>query len=305
MTIRRLIASLANQEHLNFVMTNRIPRRLVTRAVGWFSRLEQPWIRKLSLHVWGMFSTIELDDAERREFSSMHECFIRRLKPGTRPLDLRTDILVSPCDAIVGAHGTIHRHTLLQAKGSSYSLQELLLGSIPAEYFDQGSYVTLRITAAMYHRFHAPYDCMIERVDYLSGDTWNVNPIALRRVPKLFCKNERAVIHARLRDDGQTIALVPVAAILVAGIRLNFLDVSLHLKYDGPCQMGCRADVRKGEELGWFEHGSTIIVITPAGFTLCGNVIENSVIRVGQPLLRMANRHDEQPPPTCADSLHR
>ena len=74
----------------------------------------------------------------------------------------------------------------------------------------------------MYHRFHAPHDCTVLHVTYLSGDTWNVNPIALARVERLFCRNERALLRARLKT-GQVIALVPVAAILVASLRLHFL----------------------------------------------------------------------------------
>jgi phosphatidylserine decarboxylase len=82
----------------------------------------------------------------------------------------------------------------------------------------------------MYHRFHAPHDGTVEHVSYLSGDTWNVNPIALKRVERLFCRNERAVIRLRLAN-GTPLALVPVAAILVASIRLHFLNVLLHLRY--------------------------------------------------------------------------
>ena len=79
----------------------------------------------------------------------------------------------------------------------------------------------------MYHRFHAPHDCHIEQVTLIHGDTWNVNPIALKRIERLFCKNERAVIRARL-TTGEALTLVPVAAILVASIRLHFLDLVLN-----------------------------------------------------------------------------
>ena len=99
----------------------------------------------------------------------------------------------------------------------------------------------------MYHRFHAPHDCRVEQVTYISGDTWNVNPIALKRVEKLFCKNERAVIADAARRDRRTlVTLVPVAAILVASIRLHFLDVLLHLRYRGPNVIACDAHVRQG-----------------------------------------------------------
>jgi phosphatidylserine decarboxylase len=126
----------------------------------------------------------------------------------------------------------------------------------------------------------------VEQVNYISGDTWNVNPIALRRVEKLFCKNERAVIRCRL-PSGALVTLVPVAAILVASIRLRFLDVLLHLKYRGPNVIPCDVGLLKGDEMGWFEHGSTIIVFAPECMSLCSDVHEGDRIKMGQALLQM------------------
>jgi phosphatidylserine decarboxylase len=81
---------------------------------------------------------------------------------------------------------------------------------------------------------------------------------------------------------------VPVAAILVASVRLHFLDVLLHLKYRGPNTIRCDARLRKGEEMGWFQHGSTIIAFAPPGVTLCERLRQASVIRMGEPLFRLA-----------------
>ena len=125
----------------------------------------------------------------------MHDCFIRQLKDGARPVDRSAEILVSPCDAIVGATGTIAGTDLYQIKGFPYTLEELLCDPDLVEAHRDGRYVTLRLTSSMYHRFHAPHDCRVDQVTYISGDTWNVNPIALRRVEKLFCKNERALLR--------------------------------------------------------------------------------------------------------------
>ena len=137
----------------------------------------------------------------------------------------------------------------------------------------------------MYHRFHAPHDCRIERVTLIHGDTWNVNPIALKRVERLFCKNERAVIRTRLQT-GEAFTLVPVAAILVASIRLHFLDIVLNAQTRGPTVFPCDASVKKGDELGWFEHGSTIILLAPGDFEFCDNVEDSVRVRAGQPLMR-------------------
>jgi phosphatidylserine decarboxylase len=287
MTIRSMLAAVAQQEDLNFLLTNRIPRRLATQFMGWFGRIENPLIRDLSIGAWRLFADPDLGEAARSEFASLHDCFIRELKEGVRPIDPDPRLLTSPCDAIVGASGRIEGTSLIQAKGFPYTLTDLLHDPELVDLYRDGRYVTLRLTSSMYHRFHAPHDCRVEQVTYISGDTWNTNPIAIRRVEKLFCKNERAVVRTRLAATGDLITLVPVASILVASIRLHFLDVLLHLAHRGPNVIACDATFRKGQEMGWFELGSTIIVFAPNGFSLCENVREGTVIRMGQPLLRL------------------
>ncbi len=285
MSIRSNLLRVVQQEDINFLLTNRIPRRWVTQFMGWFSQLEQPLIRDLSLRVWQTFADLELEDAARTDFKSMHDCFVRELREGARPIDLNPALVTSPCDAIVGASGRIEGDDLIQAKGFHYTLHDLLADPELVALYRDGTYVTLRLTSSMYHRFHAPADCVVERVTYFSGDTWNTNPIALKRVEKLFCKNERAVIRTRLAD-GTTLTLVPVAAILIASIRLHFLDVLLHLRHRGPNVISCSAKFRKGQEMGWFQHGSTIIMFAPKGFELCSHVQQGDTIRMGQALLR-------------------
>jgi phosphatidylserine decarboxylase len=284
MKAKSLIGRLTQQEDINFLFSNRIPRRLVTRFMGWWSRIEHPWVCNGSIALWRLFSDLDLSEAKTPHFKSLHDCFTRELKEGARSIDMRAAHLISPCDGLVGACGPIVRGTVLQAKGFPYSLTELTADAELAAQYEGGQYITLRLTSSMYHRFHAPADCRVEQVNYISGDTWNVNPIALKRVARLFCKNERAVIRCRLAA-GALLTLVPVAAILVASIRLRFLDVLLHLKYRGPNRIPCDAPLRRGEEMGWFEHGSTIIVLTPPGIGLAEGVFEGARVRMGQPLM--------------------
>jgi phosphatidylserine decarboxylase len=287
MTVRSLIGKVCQQEDINFLLTNRIPRRIATQFMGWLSKIEQPLVRDLSIGMWRLFSDLDLSEAKKTHFTSMHDCFTRELKEGVRPVDRDPRILVSPCDGIVGASGQVADTEVIQAKGFPYTLSDLLRDPDLVNTYRNGHYVTLRLTSGMYHRFHAPHDCRVEQVTYLSGDTWNVNPIALKRVEKLFCKNERAVLRARLIASGHLITLVPVAAILVASIRLHFLDSVTHVRECGPRPVACNARFEKGAEMGWFEHGSTIIVFAPAEFSLCANVREGGLIRVGQPLLHL------------------
>ncbi len=286
MTAKSLIARIVQQEDVNFLLTNRIPRSLLTRLMGRLSRIEHPWVCKTCIALWRLFSDLDLREAKRTNFKSVHECFTRELKEGARPVDPDPAFLVSPCDALVGACGKVEQGMVLQAKGFPYPLLDLLGDPELASYYRDGQYVTLRLTSSMYHRFHAPADCRVEQVNYISGDTWNVNPIALKRVERLFCKNERAVIQCRL-PGGALVTLVPVAAILVASMRLRFVDVLLHLRYRGPNVIPCDAPLRRGEEMGWFEHGSTIIVFAPRGAGLSDEVRAGGSIRMGRKLMRI------------------
>ena len=287
MTIRQTIKNLLNQEDLNFLLTNRLPRKWLTEFMGRFSKIEQPLVRDASIAIWKYFSDLDLTEAKKSHFTSMHDCFTRELKEGARTIDMDPSVMSSPVDAFVGAHGRIEAGQLFQAKGFPYTLADLIGSGEDASAWQDGYFVTLRLSSSMYHRFHAPHDCTVERVRYFSGDTWNVNPIALKRVEKLFCKNERALLRVEVGEQKYPVALVPVAAILVASIRLHAIDTVLHTRYQGPVDLACDASYRKGEEMGWFQHGSTIIVFAPKGFTVAPGIGDGTPVRMGQALLRL------------------
>lgn len=275
----------AIQEDLNFLLTNRIPRHALTRFMGWFSKVEQPLVRSASIALWRLFCDADLTDSPKMRFRSLHEAFTRPLRPGARTIDPDPAVVVSPCDAIVGAFGRVEEGQVYQIKGFPYSLADLLGNAAAAEPLCDGWFVTLRLTAGMYHRFHAPHDLTVEQVRYVAGDTWNVNPIALRRIERLFCKNERAPITARLDREGLRIVLVPVAAVLVASIRLPFLNAARNVRASGPGVTRCTARLVKGEEMGWFEHGSTIVVLSPPQCRPRPELAEGRTILMGAPLL--------------------
>lgn len=290
MTLRTTLLSIARHEDLNFLLTNRIPRRLATRFVGWLAQIRQPLVRDVSMWAWRLFSDLDLSDARKMRFDSLHDCFVRELKPGARPVDPDAGVMVSPCDAIVGAFGPIEGTRLFQVKGFPYRLEDLLGSAEAAERYRDGVFVTLRLTASMYHRFHAPHDGRVEAVTYMSGDTWNVNPIALKRIENLFCRNERAAIRLRLDATGEAVTLVAVAAILVASVRLRFLDIGLDLRQGGPRTIACDAPLAKGDEMGWFQHGSTIVMLAPRGYAPCAGIFEGRTIKAGQRLLTLPPR---------------
>jgi phosphatidylserine decarboxylase len=274
------------QEDINFLLTNRIPRRYATLLIGWLSRIRSPWLARTFVKTWGLFDDLRLQEARTTDFTSIRDCFVRELREGARRIDPNPCIATSPCDAVIGAFGSVEAQQAIQAKGFPYSLKELLGDQRLIARHRKGKFVTLRLRACMYHRFHAPCDGRIGDVRYISGDTWNVNPIALKRVEALFCKNERAVLPIELSAPDSYLTLVPVAAILVASIRLHFISTALTLKYSGPSEIACDARFAKGEELGYFESGSTIVMFASDGFEFSENVVEGSTIRMGEPIFR-------------------
>jgi phosphatidylserine decarboxylase len=306
MNISKAVRNVFANEDLNFLVTNRIPRLAVTHFMGWFSKIKVGWVRDASIGVWKLFTDLDLSEAKKQRFDSLHDCFVRELRADARIVDQDPKVMASPCDAIVGACGKIMNGQVFQAKGFPYTLTDLFGPHTDTSAWNDGQYVTLRLTSAMYHRFHAPYSGSMKAVHYLSGDTWNVNPIALKRVEKLFCKNERAVLALELGEQKHKVALVPVAAILVASIRLHGLNTLFHTRYKGQTDFSCNIAFEKGQELGWFEHGSTIIVFAPEGFTLASQILPGAQIKMGSPLMQLPPDPQSSPstegasdPPSC------
>jgi len=286
-----LFRRMSQQEQLNFLLTNRVPRHYLTRLMGWYSKIENRPLTRFSIFIWKLFADdLDLSEAKKCRFSSLHDCFIRELKKGSRQVDTDPEIVTSPCDAIVGACGKIEGTTVYQTKGFPYELGDLIPDKYLQEKYRDGVYVTLRLKSSMYHRFHAPVDCRVNHIDYISGDTWNVNPVALKRIEKLFCKNERAVVDLDLAidktvSDEKGILMVPVAAILVASMKFHCLGQNLDLQYKGPNRLACNAQYKKGEEMGYFQHGSTIILFATANYKLYEDISKDHRIFMGQPLL--------------------
>src|SRR5262245_61215137 len=283
--MKTALRKLSQRERINFLLTNRVPRKALTHLVGWWSRIESPLLTRASIAVWGLFTDLDLSDAESQRFTSLRACFTRQLMPGARTVDPRPDVVTSPCDAIVGECGDIAGTTVFQAKGFPYELEDLIPEARLRRDFMNGRYVTLRLRSSMYHRFHAPVDCAAEEIHYISGDLWNVNPITLKRVERLFCRNERAVVPLEPVSTTGKICLVPVAAILVASMKFTGIEEALDLRQRGPRRIACNLAFRKDVEMGHFQQGSTIILFATGNYALCDDIQTGATIRMGQALL--------------------
>jgi phosphatidylserine decarboxylase len=273
------------RDQLNFLITNIGPRRAWSRMAGRISQWRQPLFTQIALWIWNQFDPLELQDSPPQRYASIQDCFTRPLKPGARTVDTDPETLCSPCDGILGAHGCIENGMLFQLKGKPYALHDLV-GPIDAIHpWRHGHFLTIRIKSNMYHRFHSPCKGTLMHSQYFPGDTWNVNPPTLARVNRLFCRNERACLHIHT-SHGDPIALVPVAAIWVAGIRVHALAQTDWRETTEPRPITPGVEMNKGEEIGWFEHGSSILLISPASHHICEGLKEGDRIWMGQALMR-------------------
>src|SRR5580700_5884259 len=147
MTMRAASAKTPLREDISFLLSNRIPHQLANRFLGWFSQIEAPLLARVSIAIWRLFADLDLSESQTQRFTSLHACFTRALKPGARPVDPDPHILTSPCDGIIGACGRIDRNELIQAKGSPYTLQDLLIDPQLVELYPDGQYVTFAADA--------------------------------------------------------------------------------------------------------------------------------------------------------------
>lgn len=233
---------------------------------------------------------IDLSDYEipRDGFSSFDAFFTRKLKPGARPIEADPDVLVSPADGRVEDLGPIERGSTFLVKGRPYSVVELLGDEQATAEYEGGSFAIVYLSPRDYHRVHAPVTGPVTAVRHVPGTLYPVNAIGLSHVPNLFARNERVVVHQRSERHGR-IASIMVGAIGVGRISLAFDESVLtnDKRQSGLRVYGDRApQLARGDELGTFHLGSTVIVLI-APEQACQLCVERgATVRMGEPLAR-------------------
>lgn len=236
-----------------------LPKNFLSRLVGKLAGLKLPiFFREPFLRAFGKFFGVDFSEIRDplSSFETLQDFFIRRLKPGLRPID--SAAIVSPCDGAFGQCGPIQAGRLVQVKGKSYSLTSLLGQAAPE--FENGYFTTIYLSPKDYHRFHAPFETRIQKARYLPGYLWPVNAWAVQNIDQLFCVNERIVCWL-----GEEAILVAVGATLVGKVKLAFdAELTTNMKNAQPILKNYNFEriFQKGEELGYFEFGSTVILIT-------------------------------------------
>ncbi|NOZ13981.1 MAG: phosphatidylserine decarboxylase [Acidobacteria bacterium] len=215
------------------------------------------------------------------EYPSLSAFFVRRLKPGVRPVDSDPAVIVSPVDGLAMTMGTLtEKPEAFQIKGRSYALEKLVPEGTDLAPYRGGYFVQLYLSPKDYHRIHFPFDSHVSRASYRKGRLLPVNPFSLSHFKNVFPENERIILE--LEHRSQKVLMALVGALNVGRIGLVFSDFETNCgrRRDREIPLN-REQGGKGEELGWFMMGSTVILFFPEK-VFEPLIREGEKVRVGQ-----------------------
>ena len=271
-----------------------LPKRVLSRVIYAVARSEVRWIRNTFLRIFLSVYRLNMAEAVQPDpfaYRSFNDFFTRALRPGVRPIAEDADAVVSPVDGTVSQCGAIAGDQLIQAKGQDYSLQELLAGDAEAvATYRGGSFACIYLAPYNYHRIHMPYAGTARDNVYVPGELFSVNAATARAVPRVFARNERLIC------DFAT-PLGRMAVILVGALFVGSIE-TVHCGEVNPPPRGRKAPTRiatglgrhfaKGEELGRFNMGSTVILLFERNRVAWeSTLVPESTVQLGRPIARV------------------
>ena len=245
-----------------------VPQHLLSRCTGWLAELEHPtWLKNWVIGVFIRHFKVDMSEAlepDHEAYANFNAFFTRPLQEGARPI-ADADI-VCPADGAISQLGGIHAGRIFQAKGQDYSALELLGGDPEwAARFGGGTFATIYLSPRDYHRVHMPVAGRLLGTTYVPGDLYSVNTVTAQNVERLFARNERLVCY--FDTEFGPMAMILVGAMVVAGIETVWggqvappPSTPQSLSYTGLPEP---VELAKGEEMGRFKLGSTVILLFP------------------------------------------
>lgn len=263
-----------------------LPTRLLSTGVHRLAGSRINWLKNRLIRTFCRLYAVDLSEAEATNattYPSFNAFFTRALRSGSRPVDTAANTIVSPVDGRMGAFGRIESGRLFQAKGMVYSLDDLLAGPTWTGSFEGGHYATLYLAPHNYHRVHMPVDGILSDSHYVPGRLFSVNPASVRSIPRLFTRNERLI--AQFDTPGGPMAMILVGAFCVGGIETRWAGrvCPPHRHGQGASRAlpagANRTRFTRGEEMGRFNLGSTVIMLFGPG-----SIAWDSELEAGQSL---------------------
>ena len=257
--------------HAFVLLQHLLPRYALTRLVYRLSHIRNAAFKNFLIKRFVRLYRVDTAEIERPVpdgFATFNDFFTRELKAGSRPIDAAANSLACPVDGTVSAAGRIRQQQIFQAKGKDYTLHELLATNLAdADRFLDGSFATIYLAPYNYHRVHSPVAGELKAMHYIPGDLYSVNAATVARIPKLFCRNERLACH--FDTPAGPAVLVFVGALNVGSITTPWTGEIRPTKHGLgaalPLADGVPRTIGRGDLLGWFNMGSTVILLLPEG----------------------------------------
>jgi len=267
-----------------------LPRFWITALIWRIARIRHVATKDFLITKFVRLYKVDISDVKLDvpgDFATFNEFFVRELDEDARPVDSNADAIVSPVDGTVSSAGPIRGDSIFQAKGIDYSLDDLLATDLQeARHYTDGSYATIYLAPYNYHRVHAPLDGKITAARYVPGDLFSVNKATAANVRGLFRRNERLLLH--FESAAGPWVLVFVGALNVGSISTPWSG-EIRARKKGVVEMidldGGPGEVKKGDLLGWFNMGSTVIMLLPTDRCEWQDEMRpDYVVRMGAPI---------------------
>jgi phosphatidylserine decarboxylase len=262
-----------------------LPKSALSTAVGAATRAKaHPSLHRTVMKFFAKRFQVALEEAEHgfEGYDTFSDFFARKLKPGLRPIAAGERVVVSPCDGKVSQVGYAELDQCIQAKGINFPIGKLLGDDDSAHAFAGGAYATIYLSPRDYHRFHAPLGGQILGYSYIPGEFWPVNAASVKLKQALFCLNERLITF--VGTPAGLMAYVAVGATCVSRIRSSYDPFITHQGHPAKVHKFDKSiPLQKGDEIGWFEMGSTVIMLFQKGRVKWDESLqEGSVLRMGE-----------------------
>ena len=271
-----------------------LPRHWLTSLIYRIAHITRPRVKDFLITRFVQLYDVDIEEIKLdvpQGFPTFNDFFVRELQNGARDIDDDVSAIISPADGTVSRAGTLRADSILQAKGLEYSLDDLLATDLEesASYVD-GRFATIYLAPYNYHRVHAPFDGELLAARYVPGDLFSVNAATVSKVAGLFRRNERLIMHFRTAHG-------PAVVILVGALNVGSISTpwsgEIRPRKAGAVDVidisGHETGVRKGDLLGWFNMGSTVIVLLPDG--VCEwheNLESGETVRMGQAIGKLS-----------------
>jgi phosphatidylserine decarboxylase len=263
-----------------------LPHHAITWLMFKGARIQWPPLKNLIIRIYTDLNPVKMHEAIEEDmfsYQSLNAFFTRELKPECRPFDKNKENWLCPVDGSVSQAQAIKNGRVFQAKGQDYSLLELVGGDKNLEeIFKNGSFATLYLSPRDYHRIHMPTTGVLKHMQYIPGRLFSVAAFIVNHIPRLFARNERCVCYFETEQG-------PMAMILVGAINVSAMETVWHGLITSEAKKIKRFEyndkeiiLQRGEEMGRFNLGSTVIVLTTDKMQIDEKIIAESEIKLGQ-----------------------